>query len=153
MPQEEEEHPVIQEESNLETEAEAKLLTMSNQPSASKEPENPLATALGKSIVASSIHHLTPLLKNKDIDKVAQHFADNNGFEAYFKTSSLFGTNVKNVFDQAIFSTYDNRINKKNSPDDELDDMGPDKKATSTPEELNRQRSNKNQKKEKCVIQ
>ena len=128
---------------------------MSNQPSGSKEPENQLAlsTALGKSIVASSIHHLTPLLKNKDIDTVAQHFADNNGFEAYFKTSSLFGTNVKNVFDQAIFSTYDNRMNKKNSPEDELDDMGPDKKATSTPDELNKQRSNKNQKKEKCVIQ
>ena len=84
---------------------------------------------------------MPPLLKNRDIDKVAQHFADSNGFEAYWKTSALFGTNIKNVFDSAIFSTMENRLSKKNSSDDELDDQGLDKKATYTQEELDKKRS------------
>ena len=156
VPQEEE-NLVIDEETNQETDAaEAKLLTMPNQP-AQSDSKNPLAETVGKALAASSVYHLTPLLKNKDIDKVAQHFVDNNGFEAYWKTSALFGTNVKNVFDQAIFSTYENRLSKKSSYEDEVDEMGPDKKATGTYEDIDRKRSSKmkvkGKDKEKCNIQ
>ena len=57
----------------------------------------------------SSVHGISPLLKHKDVNKVAENFAKNNGFVSYWKTSALFGTNVKNVFDQAIYATYENR--------------------------------------------
>lgn len=43
---------------------------------------------------------------NDEIDFLAQEFAEQKGFEGYFKTSALFGTNVKNVFDEAIFKVY-----------------------------------------------
>ena len=39
---------------------------------------------------------------NNDINKLAQLYAKSKGFEQYLQTSSLMGTNVKNVFDIAI---------------------------------------------------
>lgn len=41
---------------------------------------------------------------NDELDVLAEEFANRKGFEGYFKTSALFGTNVKNVFDEAIFT-------------------------------------------------
>lgn len=36
------------------------------------------------------------------LDFLAREFAFKNDFQNYIKTSALFGTNVKNVFDEAI---------------------------------------------------
>ena len=47
LPQEDE-NPVIYEESNHETEAAEKLLSLPNQPTASDKPLNPLAESIGK---------------------------------------------------------------------------------------------------------
>ena len=44
-----------------------------------------------------------------DIHKMAALYAKKKGFAQYLQTSSLFGTNVKNVFDEAIEHTINNR--------------------------------------------
>ena len=49
---------------------------------------------------------------NNDIHKLAQLYAKQNGFEQYLQTSSMLGTNVKNVFDIAIQRTLDHRKDK-----------------------------------------
>ena len=46
------------------------------------------------------------------IHNLAQLYATKNGFAKYLQTSSLFGTNVKNVFDEAIQQTVNHRKNK-----------------------------------------
>ena len=43
---------------------------------------------------------------------MAQLYARKKGFARYFATSSLFGTNVKNVFDEAIQQTINLRMEK-----------------------------------------
>jgi len=43
---------------------------------------------------------------------MAQLYAKRKGFARYFATSSLFGTNVKNVFDEAIQQTINQRMEK-----------------------------------------
>ena len=55
---------------------------------------------------------LSPMLEHSDINKVATHFAKQNSFTSYWRTSSLFSENTKNVFDEAIMKTNENR-NKK----------------------------------------
>ena len=55
---------------------------------------------------------LSPMLEHSDINKVATHFATQNSFTSYWRTSSLFSENTKNVFDEAIMKTNENR-NKK----------------------------------------
>lgn len=47
-----------------------------------------------------------------DINVMAKMYAKRKGFHKYYATSSLFGTNVKNVFDEAIEQTYQNRMEK-----------------------------------------
>ena len=47
-----------------------------------------------------------------DIHKLAAFYAKQKGFAKYLQTSSLFGTNVKNVFDEAIEHTVNNRKQK-----------------------------------------
>ena len=56
--------------------------------------------------------YLSPLLEHSDINKVATHFAKQNSFTSYWRTSSLFSENTKNVFDEAIMKTYENRLSK-----------------------------------------
>ena len=46
---------------------------------------------------------ISPLLEHSDINRVAAHFAKQNGLVSYWRTSSLFGENTKNVFDEAIY--------------------------------------------------
>ena len=53
--------------------------------------------------------HLSPMLEHGDIHKVATHFAKQNSFANYWRTSSLFSENTKNVFDEAIVKTNENR--------------------------------------------
>ena len=49
---------------------------------------------------------------SSDINNMAKRWGKKKGFKIYLETSSLFGTNVKNVFDEAIQSTYNNRMEK-----------------------------------------
>jgi hypothetical protein len=61
------------------------------------------------------------------LDFLAKEFAEQKGFEAYFKTSALFGSNVKNVFDEAIFKVYQARCDTLGIPRDREisdDDVG-----------------------------
>ena len=40
------------------------------------------------------------------ISVIARKYAKRKGFAKYYETSSLFGSNVKTVFDEAIEVTY-----------------------------------------------
>jgi hypothetical protein len=44
--------------------------------------------------------------RGNELDFLAREFAFKNDFQKYIKTSALFGTNVKNVFDEAIQHVY-----------------------------------------------
>ena len=46
------------------------------------------------------------------ITRIAEMYSQKKGFDAHYETSSLFGTNVKNVFDEAIHSCYQFRLAK-----------------------------------------
>ena len=48
----------------------------------------------------------------RDINVMARVWAKKKNFACYLPTSSLFGSNVKNVFDEAIERTYNYRMEK-----------------------------------------
>ena len=50
--------------------------------------------------------------QKKDINTMAKFWAKRKGFACYLPTSSLLGENVKNIFDEAIQQTFNNRMEK-----------------------------------------
>ena len=64
---------------------------------------------------------------NQDVDLVAQDFVEKNGLTSYWKTSSLFGSNVKNIFDEAIKCTYEFRLLKKQQIDESVEESNTSK--------------------------
>ena len=76
----------------------------------------------------TSLASLSPMLEHSDINKVATHFAKQNSFTSYWRTSSLFSENTKNVFDEAIMRTYENRLSKQKKIDVSVEDAHKEKK-------------------------
>ena len=99
---------------------------------------------------------LSPLLEHSDINRVASHFAKQNGFASYWRTSSLFSENTKNVFDEAIYCTYENRLTKQKKIDESVEESHKEKRhntarTTSVAAEW-MQNHTREIKREKCTI-
>ena len=78
----------------------------------------------------------------QDINTMAKLWSKRKGFTHYYKTSSLFGTNVKNIFDEAIQQTYIHRMEKLKHL---MQTTGKDGQA-------NKKTLEEDKKKRKCVI-
>lgn len=61
-----------------------------------------------------------------ELNLLAREFVKQKGFKGYFATSALFGSNVKNVFDEGIFQVYRARCEQLGiKPDSsKIDDFG-----------------------------
>mmetsp|Transcript_22732 Transcript_22732/g.28122 ORF Transcript_22732/g.28122 Transcript_22732/m.28122 type:complete len:83 (+) Transcript_22732:673-921(+) len=59
-----------------------------------------------------SIHTQQEEEELNDISVIAKMYANRKGFANFYETSSLFSSNVKTVFDEAVEVTYQQRKEK-----------------------------------------